>query len=617
MSARIERIPQPLIELRNVGILRDIDLYLAEALARRLTTEPPALHALLAICLANRIVSDSHICLNLTDLSEEWLLSLSPNEDLRADALPHEVRVCLQQLQASPLHNHLSALIGTPESDAPFVYQQDRLYLRRYWIYEKTVADKLKTMCQAAPPPASQACPEDLQLTPQQRLAVTRALRSRLTVISGGPGTGKTYTAARMLYLLSKTNAQQQPPVIRMAAPTGKAADRLNESVQQALQGLPAVPAMEPACTIDRLLGYQSGSPYFRHDHANHLPADIVLIDEASMVDLPKMAKLLDALPNHARLILLGDMHQLASVAPGSVLGDICASNTLADCLVELTESRRFPAGGCIDSLSRTIHAATTPDDAANAWNLVKELAQGSTDKTSLSLHETPNLLTDHNGRIHNAFAQAILLGYHAFCEADSPEDAFAALARFRVLCAMRHGPHGMLTVNQIIEQILAGMSIHTDNLPTHLRTWKRIRKTGEFYDHRPIMITRNDYALNLFNGDIGVILPNPDTPDQLSACFPAKTPDTPCRRLACRLLPEHETAFATTVHKSQGSEFENILVLLPTHPSPVVTKELIYTAITRTRNSISLWSRQNAFLQAVQTRTSRTSGLPQQLDTP
>ncbi|MFU8779456.1 MAG: exodeoxyribonuclease V subunit alpha [Kiritimatiellia bacterium] len=623
MTTRMANIPAPLCQLREMGILRDIDLYLVEALIRRLSVARPSLEVWLGLSLANRILADGHICLALAEVTPAWFLSLAARDLVTLDDLPEAICASLARLRNDAWCEAVPNLIGGPDTACPFVFCRNRLYLRRYWAYERLVSDTLRAMAAHADAAVSPDLSEDLLLNDQQRAAVQHALRSRLTVISGGPGTGKTHTAARILYLLSKPGGREKPPVIRLAAPTGKAADRLNESVHAALAHLPPVPLPEPASTIDRLLGYVQGSPYYRHHKDNRLRADIVLLDEASMVDLPKMAKLLEALPDHCRLILLGDMHQLASVAPGSVMGDICAAASMAACVVELADSRRFVAGGCIDIISRAINAATTPAEADAVWRLLQQESVRPADQRRIALRETPAFLADHRTQADHAFACDLLRGYQAYCAATTAEAAFAALGQFRVLCARRHGPHGVQTVNRVIEDILSGKAVQKEALPADLRNWRHINPSGMFYDHRPIMITRNDYSMRLFNGDIGVILPDPEKPARLVACFPGRgsqeatgghVESMPVRRIACRLLPAHETAFATTIHKAQGSEFAQVLVLLPVQASAVVTKELIYTAITRTMYGVQLWCQADAFKKAVVSRVQRSSGLRDQL---
>lgn len=333
------------------------------------------------------------------------------------------------------------------------------------------------------------------------------------------------------------------------------------------------------------------------------------------MVDLPRMAKLLDALTPSCRLILLGDMHQLASVAPGSVLGDICQADALRACVVELTESRRFMPGGIVDTISKAILSTRTPEQARTTWELLQAQCARQDATTRFAIDCTPASWLQADASAHPGFAADIIRGYAAFTQARTPAVAFEALSSFRVLCAMRHGPHGIHAINAHIEQILAGTALEPAQRANATPQWTRIQPTGAFYDHRVIMITRNDYSMQLFNGDVGIIMPATEEKDRLVAWFPPRRGTTTYRQISCRLLPQHETAFAITIHKAQGSEFDNIAVILPDRPSPVVTKELVYTALTRTRAGIKLWCEPAAFQQAILSRVERASGLQSQLD--
>ncbi len=610
MSTMLQPISKDIVALRELGVLRDIDLYLAATLKRCFGGERSTDVEVLAVCLANRLLADGHICLQLEDLSREWLIDLCSGRNIDRDQIPAGIAAMLADLAGARIARE--GLIGAPDENAPLVLSDGRLYLRRYWSYELMVAERLAAMARSESAVADAVPLEHLQLNEGQSRAVRRALSSHFVVVSGGPGTGKTYTAARILCLLADSDPVR-PPIIRMAAPTGKAADRLNESVKDALEVLGRTVDLEDACTIERLLGYVRHSPYFRHDRANPLLADVVLIDEASMVDLPKMAKLLDALAPECRLILLGDMHQLASVAPGSVLGDICASAALKESVVELTESRRFEPGGPIARLSAAINDAESENDADAAWEMMCELDAGD----MIKVREVPEAFVGKDGIADSELAAAVIDGYRDFTVATTPEAAFEALDSFRVLCATRRGPHGVEAVNRLIEDILSGKALPREVRGEAASDWRRLRISGEFYDHRVIMITHNDYSMGLFNGDVGIVMSDDSSAKGggLAAFFRGKTGERVCRRVPCRLLPRHETAFAVTVHKSQGSEYENILVILPNRESPVVTKELLYTAITRTRRNVDIWCAQQVFKTAVRTGIKRSSGLTHRLE--
>ena len=625
MTGLADRLPRIAGQLYRAGILRDLDVELVEAVARRCGGNPPAEAAWVAAALASRAVGAGHVCLDLDRLTPQGLRSLSPDPEADVAGLTEDVVALCGGLEADATRG-APGFWGPPESAALFVFEARRFYLRRYWEYEQGIAGRLRELARLAPAAGTggDAAPDARQgnLTDSQQAAIHTALTRGLTIITGGPGTGKTYTAAHLLaQLLGRAGpGGAAAPAVRLAAPTGKAAAKLDASVREALRVLAGeaaarVESVPQAATVDRLLGYQPGSPYFRHDRDHPLPADVVIVDEASMLDVPKTAKLLDALSAGCRLVLLGDMHQLASVDPGSVMADLCSAGALSGCVVELTESRRFPAGSPVAILSDAINRADAPVAAGEAWDAFAGLDAESHGDCRILRREMPADLVRGDGAILPELACAVIDGFRTFTAARTPCEAFAALASFGILCALRRGPQGAETVNRLVTEILSGHGVSPDDLPPTLRSWTRLRAEGEFYDHRVIMVTRNDYGMNLFNGDIGVVLPDDEDPSRLVAWFPAPAspgnPDAPdLRKISCRLLPEHETAFAITVHKAQGSEYGRILLLLPARDSPVLTRELVYTAITRTRTGAEIWCTQSVFEAAVGRTVDRFTGL-------
>jgi exodeoxyribonuclease V alpha subunit len=331
------------------------------------------------------------------------------------------------------------------------------------------------------------------------------------------------------------------------------------------------------AQTLHRLLGAIPGESRFRFNADRPLPLDVLVVDEASMIDLPLMTKLLDALPSEARLILLGDRNQLASVEAGHVLGDICsvAAGPLAECITELTTNHRFSTESGIQHLAAVVHAGDL--DAAI------DVLQGRHE--DLSSRPLPQRLAD-------ALAKPLVDGWEAVAKANSAAEALAHLNDFRILCAVREGPQGVTALNRIAEQVLASAGLLAPSSP--------------FYAGRPILILRNDYATRLFNGDLGLLLR--DENGELRAYFPAE--DGGVRSLPPGQLPEHETAFATTVHKAQGSEFGTALIVLPAVESAILTRELLYTAITRARSKVHLWWTEASLAAALRHRVIRWSGL-------
>lgn len=516
--------------------------------------------------------------------------------------------------------------VGSGLEETPLVLEEDRLYLRRYWGYEEEVARGFLRRGRAVNLPVDDSLlAEGLsRYFPQtpgdahdgQRLAALVALSRPLAVISGGPGTGKTSTVALILALLAE-QYQERGRVLRvaLAAPTGKAAMRLQESISKINQGRwfrdRAAGGFFPeqVMTVHRLLGAINDSPSFRHDEKNPLPYDLVVVDEASMVDLPMMAKLFRALMPETRLILLGDRHQLASVEPGSVLGDLCHSAALArftrefsdrlrafgvttapdpapgkvlgleDSLVELQHSHRFASASGIARLGAAVKAG----DAARAWDVL--LDPTVTDVVWREVDSGEELEQSLSGLIPEEFRGS---------RGMSPAEALAANADFRVLCALRQGPFGAEQVNSRLERLLAGHGYPV--------------AAGQNYPGRPVMVLRNDYEQGLYNGDVGIILADPEQAGALKAFFP--NPGGGFRKIAPARLPVHQTVYAMTVHKSQGSEFERILLVLPERHSSLVSRELLFTAITRARTRVEIWGKRQVFEQAVLTGGERHSGL-------
>lgn len=596
---------------RDSGALRALDLAFVRLLHELEPDAPGSL--LLAAALAAQLEGRGHACADL---------------DLLADAFadwPAALRAELSALL--PLDTAAwgaSALIRIDPANcpgaSPLVLHGTRLYLRRCWQQESGIAARVlaRTAAGAAPfdatdarlwldrlfPPARRAAETD-----GQRAACERALDGRLTLITGGPGTGKTFTAARLLVLLQALHRGPQPLRVALAAPTGKAAARLRQAIDTALHELRARiepglfghdPTAAPgaARTLHALLGARHDTRRLRHDASHPLDVDLLFVDEASMVHLELMAALLDALPPAAHLVLLGDADQLASVEAGAVLGELCASAALASRVAVLRRSHRF--GGPIAALA----AAVNDGDAAAVR---QALAAGSDDGDGVVAWPP---------RAHDAAGLRALAvtGYRGYLEPlrRRPADAAAfepwamdvlrEFDRFRVLCALRAGPHGAAGLNAAIEQALADAGL--------LPSWR-----CDWYEGRPVMVTRNDASIGVFNGDIGIVLRAPGAAAG-SAPRVYFLEGGALRSVASARLADVETAFALTVHKSQGSEFGHVLLVLPPDDSPLLSRELLYTAVTRARARFTLAAPQAAVLDAaVLRRTRRGSGLRPLLD--
>lgn len=467
---------------------------------------------------------------------------------------------------------------------APLVIEHGRLYLQRYWYYENRLAQQLLQLTEAlintdlSEALLLQYFPESAVQTDWQRQAAELALTQSLSIITGGPGTGKTTTVVKILAMLLELSAP--PLLIGLAAPTGKAAMRLQQAIASSKQGLPGSETIklqipETVSTLHRLLGSRPLSPYFLHDRENPLPHDVLVIDEVSMVDLALMSKVVDALKPGARLILLGDKEQLSSVESGAVLADMSAA--LSAQTLALKKTHRFDQN--IKALAEAVNRQR-PD---KAWQL---LLSGSGNVGLLSGDLISAIAAKQNGYLQRIKAgdnfSAIL---HSFFE-------------FQVLCANRRGRYSVAEINVRVEQ--------------HLAARELITLSGQWYSGRPVMVTQNDSTVQLFNGDIGICLPDPEQAGRLMVFFNAF--DGQLRKFLPARLPQCETVYAMTIHKSQGSEFDEVLIVLPDKLSPILTKELVYTAITRARKAVGLWAQEGIFKQAVAQKVERFGGLREKL---
>jgi exodeoxyribonuclease V alpha subunit len=536
----------------------------------------------LAAALLSRSIREGHICISL------WPMPRSPDEI--------NIHTILEWPSASAWRRAFtdSKAIGEPDAETPIVFDgSDRLYLRRYWNYQQRLAAALLKK-------ASGNQPLDVNQAGTQAGAIAAAVTNALTIVSGGPGTGKTTTVLSILARLLEKSGNERLRVA-LAAPTGKAAARLEETVRGGLETLKAdekTKARMPrtASTIHRLLGFKGNSVYFRHDRQNPLPLDLLVIDEASMVALPLLCKLFDALPERCQVILLGDHDQLASVEPGAVLADIvdaaaAPESLLRNAVVTLAKNYRFSEQSGIHHLCNSVRQG----DADEAVRILRE--QSYPDLVSSELREPREIAAK--------FSQVVLAGFTSFATEKEPAGALDKLKTFRVLAALRRGPFGVEGLNRKIENVLRGAEL----IP---------KSGGTEYAGKPILITQNDYQLQLYNGDVGILLPDvgaKENPAQLWAWFIGK--ENRLRRFAPARLPEHETAYAMTVHKSQGSEFDRVLFILPDADIPVLTRELIYTGLTRARSQVELWWNEAVFCQAVTRRAERNSGLRDVLAVP
>lgn len=542
----------------------DIDLHFAQFIKGFGEGDLP----MVAAALLSRTMRRGHICLDLG----QRLLDL-------ADLVPAFTWPDLKSWRKALAKNRA---VGHPDEGRPLVLDDaGRLYLRRYWDYENTLAEGIRMRCQAQSP----AKPGTGDL---QDAAIEAAFTRRFVVISGGPGTGKTTTVLRILQrLVSEPGGEKLR--IALAAPTGKAAARLQETLRSGSgHTLTHDRLPKSASTLHRLLGSRPNSIYFWHNAKNPLPVDLVVVDEASMVSLTMMAKLFDALPSKARVILLGDRDQLSSVEPGAVLGDIASAASepgpLHGSLVMLEKNYRFGNESNIFALSNAVRDG----EVSRALEILS-----SVQCPDLSAGKTPS-----PQRVAEQLRQRVVAGYSAYLRTVEPIEALEKFKRFRVLCPLRIGPYGVESLNRNIERILREEGL--------------ISGAQDAYPGKPILITQNDHPLRLYNGDIGMLLPDPVDRSHLLAWFIGD--DGELRRIPPARLPEHEPAFAITVHKSQGSEFDSVLLILPDKENPLLTRELLYTGLTRARTRVEVWFQESVLRTAIARKIQRTSGLRDRL---
>jgi exodeoxyribonuclease V alpha subunit len=492
-----------------------------------------------------------------------------------------------------------SSCVGAGGQSTPLIIEDNRLYLNRYWYYENHVAQKILAMLARNSPnddSAMSALFTNQTDTDDDQANAVRAAASRaFSVISGGPGSGKTSTVIRILAILLAQNPGYR---IALAAPTGKAAARMMDSIRQRLESLPIDSAIKAALplearTIHRLLGYRHQG--FSYDAKRHLPVDCVVIDEASMIDLKLMYQLLEALPDYAQLILLGDRDQLASVAAGNVLGDITGHGHLVDPAAPaiaaatslLRSSYRFGHDSAIGELAQQVRLG----EAASAVDLLRAGRPG----LRWFADAQP---VDGSEQVHADAMAWLSDAYQPIFSSETVAQALDVYERIRLLCATNRGPFGVDSLNAKLSALLLA---------------RNQRPQAELFAGLPIMITRNFQELGLFNGDVGMLW---SFESELRACF--RGIDGAIRDIAINRLPEFRPAWASTVHKSQGSEFDSVLLLLPADTqAEVLTRELVYTGITRARREFLLQAPATVLTQAISRLTRRHSGLASKLGWP
>ncbi len=650
--------------------IRPLDFALAQFLAEEAELHqnacPPSL--LLAAVLVSHQVGRGHVCLDLAAALQDpdTVLSLPPEGETDGPLFTRPSQLLLG-LGLDQWIGDLQQgwVLGSPESNTPLIRCEHLLYLRRYWRYEQQILSGIQARL------ANPACLDEtlLQATlsnlfPKakgheldwQKIACALAARESFSVLTGGPGTGKTTTVVKLLATLQMQalHLTGERLRIRLAAPTGKAAARLNESLRRQSdqfekwlgpedgEKIAAAVMAEKVSTLHRLLGTLPDGNGFRHHRWNRLPVDVVVIDEASMVDVHLLACLFAALPDSARLILLGDKDQLASVEAGAVLGQLCSRAEdghywpkTAEWVARMTSCVIPPKFLSEDEASRDSNRTEAPSLFDHAAPVGQRLDQAVTMlrfshrfSASSGIGKLAAAVNKGNSRdawgcVEHASDDVHLLrvahardrelellltgGYAAYLqkansvpEKDDPVsldewalDVLKLQANFQLLCTVRRGPWGVQSLN--------------DLAITALRRERLIPLQGLWYPGRPVMVTRNDYGLRLMNGDIGITLPYQGN---LRVAFPDSESPTGLRWVLPTRLSQVETVFAMTVHKSQGSEFKRVALLLPDQPSPVLTRELVYTGITRAAEDFTIVLKNSyVFREAVNRKIQRTSG--------
>ena len=604
--------------LHKGGHLRTLDHALAQSLRRLDRDTPDAVLA--AAALASLAVAKGHAGVRLG----------AADALVEAEIAWPDATAWTRQLEASRWVDTPDDATAVADPHAPLVLEGGLLYLRRYREYERALALGLQRI---ATQPVPEAGIEPLallfaRLFPQathddrQARAAALALRHALLLVTGGPGTGKTTTTARLLVLLvaQALHAGRASPRIALAAPTGRAAERMAESVRQAVQALAAMGvdadllAALPTSgtTLHRLLGTIPDSPRFRHDGDNPLPFDVVVVDEASMIDLPLMAKLVDAVASGTRLVLLGDPDQLPSVEAGDVLAAILGAAGEGDAMGRGDADVLRPLlgdAGNTSVLAQEGGEARFPgirvhlqrgwrqSEALDLAPLAAAVREGDADAALAQLRAG----TLSNVHFHEGLADPLelqrddlLAHFRALGHAATPADALAQSTRLRLLTAVREGPQGARTLNARIERLLA-------------EGGGAGRAPQGHFQGQLLIVTENSYRHRLFNGDIGVCMR--DAAGTLVAWFPGDDAGHP-RAFHPAALPAHESAFAMTVHKAQGSEFDTVWLLLPARGNRVLSRELVYTGITRARRALHVAGSEAVIREALARHAGRWSGL-------
>jgi len=637
-----------LVQLLKMAKIRAIDMAFADFVySEELASDNTASSAIECLTMLAAYVSaqsgDQHSCIDLASLGQPFL------------GVYHfpALEVVMRYIENTRTFASVATRVITLDENTakPLVLQGAKLYLQRYWQYESQLAANIREKAAKTVNldiTAAQSLLSDLfdnadtQILDWQKIAVCLAASQTLSFITGGPGTGKTTTVTKLLALLQGLAAEKGEVLnIQLVAPTGKAAARLTESISSAKQKLPKALQTnlpEQCQTIHRLLGAKPQSPYFKADASHPLHLDVLVLDEASMVDLPLMAKLFAALPKHAQVVLLGDQDQLASVETGSVLSDICAasqfqSKNMDNSLMAYSDTMQLHLTKLISEpavTSQDMGTTEATDQSVIRDNVVRLVKSHRFNEQSgigqLAKHvkagqvsQSFRLLNDHQftdinwyqpsqtspQAVANEILKTLIIKllpiYQQYSQAIQQGDirlGFKYLQQQQVLCAQKSGYWGVTQLNALIEN-----ELHKQGL---------IDNSKDFYIGRPVMLSKNDHQLKLFNGDLGIVMPDPNNALLTKVWF--VNPEGELRGLLPSRLPSLETLFAMTIHKSQGSEFESVYLCLPpitsNNQGRGLNRELIYTGLTRSKKYCMLFAEPKALSLSLGQQCIRGSGL-------
>ena len=601
-------------------LFSSLDLSFAAFVCRAAGEEDNYSLFLAAALVSNASVKRKYTCLDLKKLSGRLNDYFSDLNDFGIQA--DEIRKSLQKFpipekwreKLRSLAKAVSIPVMGEVEFVPLVLDESLLYVYRDWICEQGLAKAIWERCELENEPGESDVsgisnyfkPMTEDKPDWQQVAVLAASRQKFTVVSGGPGTGKTTVAAAVSAIFLEQNPDTK---ITLCAPTGKAQARLHESILAQIPNLNCTDTSKErlqnlaVATIHRLLGGRPGTPRFRYNRNHKLVLDVLIVDEASMISQSLMKALFEAIPSSAKLIMLGDMQQLASVESGMVLRDFCLAakdnDILSGNVIELKENHRFASDRGLGLTTAAIRALPEKPSLVDAEKIVDAMCEDASGE--IELQELPPWLKHEFKEKINSYLENVIVdfegvetAYLSFKNEKNVMRAYELFNKFRLVCVHRSGLYGSEVINNIIEQLVMPQTTS---------------KRQSFYQGKPIIINENNYAMDLFNGDTGIVWP--DEKGRLKAFFPSSDINKQeFRSFDLNLLPAFSSAYAITVHKAQGSGFQQILIITPSELSPLMTREMIYTALSRAEKRAVLWTNTKILSGALQSLTKRHSNL-------